>query len=229
MANLVVVEDNSSYAEDVADYLMQCGHQVRVVAQAAALWQALAAEPAHAVLLDLGLPDEDGFQVIPKLRLAYPACGLIVLTARVALDNRIQGLRLGADAYLTKPIKFPELAAQIEAVCRRVVPLGHVAEQSSPWRLQIVGRLIELRGKGSIALSEKEFNFLHLLAQNRLPVPRESLLLGMGGDDDLVAVRRMDMLVYRLRKKIRARWDVELPLRSSYGGGFSLSVAFDLI
>jgi DNA-binding response OmpR family regulator len=227
MEHIVVVEDNSSYAEDVAEYLAKCGYAVRTVATVAGLWQTLAGAAADVVLLDLGLPDDDGFNVIPKLRKLHPDCGVVVLTARVTIDNRVKGLRLGADAYLTKPIKFPELAAHIEAVCRRVSRRERV-NPSSPWRLGRVGRLIELDGKGSIPLNEKEFDFLHLLAQSRLPVSRESLLIGMGESDDPVATRRMDMLVYRLRKKVKAAWDVDLPLRSSYGGGFGLSVIMDL-
>lgn len=227
MLKIVVVEDNSSYAEDVADYLVKSGYAVRVVGQASELWLTLAAEPADLVLLDLGLPDEDGFAIIPKMRKLYPASGLIVLTARVTFDNRVQGLRLGADAYLTKPIKFPELAANIEAVCRRLQPQD-AAEQASPWRLCTAGYRLELQGQGAMPLAEKEFSFLHLLTQSRLPVPRESLLIGMGEANDLVAARRMDMLVYRLRRKVRAAWAIELPLRSAYGGGFALTAKFEL-
>jgi DNA-binding response OmpR family regulator len=227
MGKIVVVEDNASYAEDVSEYLVRTGYAVRTVPNAAGLWQSLAADSADVVLLDLGLPDEDGFAVIPKLRQLHPDCGLIVLTARVSFDSRIQGLRLGADAYLTKPIKFPELAAHIEAVCRRVRPKER-QEPPPSWKLTTLGYQIAFQGREAIALTEKEFNFLHILAQNRLAVPRESLLLGIGDSNDPQAIKRMDMLVYRLRKKIKAAWDIELPLRSSYGGGFSLSEAFDL-
>lgn len=227
MESIVIVEDNVSYAEDVAEFLTEAGYAVRVVPGAAALWRSLAESPAAIVLLDLGLPDGDGFDVIPKLRQFYPDCGLLVLTARVSLDSRIQGLRLGADAYLTKPIKFPELLANIEAVGRRV--FRRAPERVvSPWRLRVLGRHIELLGKGSLSLSDREFGFLHLLAQSLTPVPRESLLLGLGETNDQTAAHRLDMLVYRLRKKVRTAWDVELPLRSAYGGGFGLMERFEL-
>jgi DNA-binding response OmpR family regulator len=223
----IVVEDNASYAEDVAEFLVGAGHAVRIAPSVDALWRGMADQPAAIVLLDLGLPDGDGFDAIPKLRQFYPDCGLLVLTARVSLDSRIQGLRLGADAYLTKPIKFPELLANIEAVGRRV--LRSVPERpATPWRLKVFGRRIELLGKGSLALSDKEFGFLHLLAQSLTPVPRDALLVGMGETNDLASIRRLDMLAYRLRKKVRTAWDVELPLRSSYGGGFGLAELFEL-
>lgn len=227
MARIIIAEDNFSYAEDVAEYLTGVGYEVGTVASAAELWPALSSEHAAIVLLDLGLPDDDGFNIIPKLRKFYPDMGLIVLTARVTTDNRIHGLRLGADCYLTKPIKFPELAAHIEALCRRM-PLVGKAAQPSLWMLRVAARQIECMGKGAVALSEKEFDFLHLLAQNRQPVPRKTLLIGMGENDIPGTASRMDMLVYRLRKKVKTAFGEELPLRSSYGGGYVLFVPFSL-
>jgi DNA-binding response OmpR family regulator len=228
MTKIIFVEDNLSYVEDVADYLVGIGYEVEHIPHAAALWSALSEEHADVILLDLGLPDEDGFNIIPKLRQRYPDTRLIVLTARVTLDDRIQGLRLGADAYLTKPIKFPELAAHIEALCRRISSEGKNTPYS-PWRLDTATRQIEFTGKRAIALTEREFRFLHLLAQNRQPVPRASLLIGMGEKQDQDAAARIDMLVYRLRKKIKTGLGDELPLRSAYGGGYHLSIQFKLV
>ncbi len=227
MSKIIVVEDNLSYAEDVAEYLTGVGYETEIVPNADGLWFSLSREGADVILLDLGLPDEDGFNLIPKLRKLYPDMGLIILTARGTTDNRIQGLRLGADGYLIKPIKFPELAAHIEALCRRM-PGYEKTKQSSSWALRLAGRQIELAGKNSIALTEKEFNFLHLLAQNQQPVPRKSLLVGIGEPDVPEAANRIDMLVYRLRKKVKTATGEELPLRSSYGGGYGLLVPFSL-
>ena len=225
VTRIIVVEDNRPYAEDVAEYLAEIGYQAETAHSAGELWAALSSGHADVVLLDLGLPDEDGFQVIPQLRRRYPDTGLIVLTARVATDSRIQGLRLGADSYLTKPIKFPELSAHIEALCRRVRPKRD--DERPSWVLRTAARQIEFEGT-AVALTEKEFNFLHLLAQNRQPVPRRSLLIGMNERDDPDSVNRMDMLVYRLRKKIKTSLGEELPLRAEYGGGYGLSVPFHL-
>jgi DNA-binding response OmpR family regulator len=226
MTKIIFAEDNRSYAEDVADFLAEAGYTIEIVGNAADLWAALSQSHFDMVLLDLGLPDEDGFHIIPQLRKLYPETGLIVLTARVTTDNRIQGLRLGADSYLTKPIKFPELAAQIEALCRRVRPKVDVELPS--WVLRTAGRQLELKGKGIVALTEKEFDFLHLLAQNKQPVPRKSLLFGLGENFDPEVTGKMDMLVYRLRKKIHTSLGEELPLRSEYGSGYALSVTFQI-
>jgi DNA-binding response OmpR family regulator len=225
MTQILIVEDNSEYAADMAEFLVEYGHEVAVAASAAEMWAALSRTPAAVVVLDLGLPDEDGFNVIPRMRQLYPGIGLLVLTGRVAFDNRILGLRLGADHYLSKPIKFPELAAHIEALERRVRPLEPVAPPSK-WNLRVSARQLELMG-AVIDLTEKECSFLHLLTINTRPVPRQQIVAGMGGDDPDDS-RRVDMLVYRLRKKARSGLGQDLPLRSAYGEGYSLSAGFTL-
>jgi DNA-binding response OmpR family regulator len=224
MTQILIVEDNGEYAGDMAEFLEELDHEVTIATTAGEMWAALTKTPAAVVVLDLGLPDEDGFNVIPRMRQLYPGIGLLVLTGRVAFDNRILGLRLGADHYLTKPIKFPELAAHIEALDRRVRP-QEPAPLPSKWNLRVSARQLELMG-AVIDLTEKECNFLHLLTINTRPVPRQVIVAGMGGDDD--ASRRVDMLVYRLRKKARSGLGQDLPLRSAYGEGYSLSAGFTL-
>ena len=225
MTQILIVEDNGDYAADMAEFLLGLDHQVEVATSAADMWAALTRNPHAVVVLDLGLPDEDGFNVIPRMRQLYPEIGLLVLTGRVAFDSRIMGLRLGADHYLTKPIKFPELAAHIEALDRRVRP-QEPAPALSKWTLKVTARQLELMG-AVIDLTEKECNFLHLLTMNTRPVPRQVIVARMGGDDP-EASRRVDMLVYRLRKKARLGLGQDLPLRSAYGEGYSLSAGFNL-
>jgi DNA-binding response OmpR family regulator len=225
MTQILIVEDNGEYAGDMADFLRELGHDVTIATTASHMWAALTRTPTAVVVLDLGLPDEDGFNVIPRMRQLYPEIGLLVLTGRVAFDNRILGLRLGADHYLTKPIKFPELAAHIEALDRRVGPQETVPLPAK-WTLRLAARRLELQGQ-AITLTEKECNFLHLLTINTRPVPRQVIVAGIGGDDP-DAGRRVDMLVYRLRKKARSGLGQDLPLRSAYGEGSSLSTSFNL-
>jgi DNA-binding response OmpR family regulator len=223
MTKILIVEDNPDYAEEMAQFLSDLEHEVAISRCAADMWAALGQGKADVVVLDLGLPDADGFDVIPRMRQLYPQIGLLVLTGRVALDSRILGLRLGADHYLTKPIKFLELAAHIEALERRVSPqlTGHES-----WMLKAGARTLELMGL-SISLTEKEFSFLHLLTMNTRPVSRDVIVAGLG-DNDPDAGRRIDMLAYRLRKKVRTGLGQDLPLRSAYGEGYSLSASFTL-
>lgn len=226
MARLIIVEDNLSYAEDLADYLGEIGHEVTIAGSGEEMWSVLSRQSADIILLDLGLPDDSGFNIIPRLRELHPDTGVLVLTARVMLDSRILGLQLGADNYLTKPIKFPEVAAHIEALGRRVRHHEAAAPERA-WSLRRSQRQLEMSGAPAIDLTEKEFRFLHMLALSTQPIPRDSLIVGLGGDqpDDN---RKMDMLVYRLRRKVKDSVGIELPLRSAYGEGYSLSVAMHL-
>ena len=225
MTTILIVEDNLDYAEEMAAFLTTLEHEVETASCASEMWLALSRGQTGVVVLDLGLPDEDGFNVIPRMRQLYPHIGLLVLTGRVAFDSRILGLRLGADHYLTKPIKFSELSAHIEALERRIGPPERGSKPEN-WTLRVGARQIELMGL-VIDLTEKEFNFLHLLTMNTRPVPRDVIVVSMGGTDP-DAGRRIDMLVYRLRKKARTGLGRDLPLRSAYGEGYSLSASFNL-
>lgn len=119
MAEILIVEDNVAYAEEVADYLAECGHQVAICATAQAMWAALQVASAEIVLLDLKLPDACGLPLIPQLCERVPAISILVFSALGMPDCRMQALRAGAHDYLIKPIKFPVLAQHIEALCAR--------------------------------------------------------------------------------------------------------------
>jgi DNA-binding response OmpR family regulator len=167
------------------------------------------------------------------MRLCYPQIGLLVLTNGIRIEARIRGLRLGADHFMTKPISAPKLAANIEALCRRLYSYQQsVQPTAQTWRLRTCERQLQANGEKTIQLTEKEFNFLHLLAISEQPVAREKLTQDMqlptsGNDHD--NAKRIDMLVYRLRKKVKEGLAKDLPLHSAYGAGYSLSVSLSLI
>lgn len=226
MPRILIVEDNQAYAEEVAGYLTGNGHAVSVAGDAASLWKILASAGFDIVLLDLGLPDEDGFTVIHQLRLIHPAIGLVVLTARVRTDSRIDGLRLGADYYLTKPTKLAEIEAVINTLNRRLSHAPPSAVTEPKWVLNAARRQLESGSGGKTDLTEKEFAFLHLLSRTPHSLPRDRVLAALGEKEAADAGRKLDMLVYRLRKKISTAHGQELPLRTNYGGGYSLAVPF---
>jgi DNA-binding response OmpR family regulator len=195
---------------------------VHITNNASDMWSALSHGNGRGVL-DLGLPDEDGFNVIPRMRQLYPQIGVLVLTGRVAFDNRILGLRLGADHYLTKPIKFPELAAHIEALDRRVGPQETVPEPGK-WTL----KRSPAGADGHHHRPDGKRVQFPAFADHQHPSRAARVIVaGMGGDDP-DAGRRVDMLVYRLRKKAATGLGQDLPLRSAYGEGYSLSASFNL-
>ena len=126
---ILVVEDDPGIATGLEVNLRQRGHAVDICASVASAWNALCAEPFEALVLDMGLPDGDGGELLRRLRaggagdVPDPATPVLIMTARDAISQRIAGLDLGADDYLAKPFDFDELAARLRAITRRAVEL----------------------------------------------------------------------------------------------------------
>jgi len=158
------------------------------------------------LLLDVVLPGKDGFEILRELRDSHPQLPVIMLTARGTEDDRVRGLKLGADDYVVKPFSATELLARVEAVLRRS------AERPSDLReLQLADRAVDLElGRVSLPngeeyrLSDLETRLLRYLAVNRgRPVDRKELLQRVwGGNAGEMETRAVDMHVRRLREKI---------------------------
>jgi DNA-binding response OmpR family regulator len=174
---ILVVEDDHRVARGLVTALTRAGFEVRRVMTAA---DALAAPPADIVLLDLGLPDDDGLSVCRALRRRH-ACGVIMLTARGEPRDRVLGLRSGADDYVVKPFGMEELLARIDAVARRTRP-----DRGRPAALGLVragGLTLDLdarqarAGERALELTPKEFDLLHLLAAHADRVCSRSMIV----------------------------------------------------
>ncbi len=165
---LLLVEDDPSIAATLEQGLRSHGFDVVAVPTGGA---ALTATGYDLVLLDLGLPDLDGAEVCRRLRASGSSLPIIMLTARAEEFDRVLGLELGADDYVTKPFSLRELVARIRAVARRTGGSGAVGDPAGAERLLQVGRLvIDLRtrrvrlGEGEVTLTAKEFDLLAYLA-----------------------------------------------------------------
>jgi DNA-binding response OmpR family regulator len=201
---VLVVEDDQTLAEVVETYLTREGFTVHLAADGATgLEQALRLEP-DLVVLDLMLPVLDGFEVCRRLRKVLPI-PVIMLTARGEEDDRIAGLELGADDYLTKPFSPRELTARVKAVLRRagggVAPTSGAALEAGQIELDLVAH--EARRSGNVlSLTAKEFDLLaHFMAHPRRAFRRDELLEQVWGwsygDTATVTVH-----VRRLREKV---------------------------
>jgi two-component system response regulator RegX3 len=197
--DVLIVEDDDAVAEPLAKGLGREGFDVRRAADGAA---ALAAAPADLVLLDLGLPDMDGFEVCRALR-ARSAVPIIVLSARGEEIDRVIGLELGADDYLVKPFGFRELLARIRAVTRRT-------ERRPEAQLIEVGQLrIDLRthqvivAGNPVSLTPKEFDLLTFLAGDPGAVRTRSDILDEVWDPHWYGpTKTLDVHVASLRRKL---------------------------
>lgn len=206
-ARIVIVEDEPAIRRGVSDALRLSGYDVTEAADGAVGLREGAAAGVDLVLLDLLLPKRDGLDVLTELRKTCPARPVIILTARGGEDDRVKGLKMGADDYVVKPFSAKELLARVEAVLRRT--LKPVAEVRTA---HLGGGTIDLPrrevrwGCGTRAdLSETEAALLKYLLMNReRAVSREELLTRVWGIGTAgLETRAVDMHVARLRAKLK--------------------------
>jgi DNA-binding response OmpR family regulator len=178
----------------------------------------LAGVDPEILLLDIGLPGEDGYAIAARMRRQRPQLGIIMLTGRDHLEDRIKGLEEGADLYFAKPVDLRELAAAIGSLHRR---LGAAAPRA--WRLDRREARLHTPGGIPVPLTDLELRFLGpLLDRPGEVVDREELCLALEQRPDPYAIHRMDTLVSRLRAKVlRSSPDEPLPVRARHGRGFA--------
>ncbi len=214
---VLVVEDDGGIAKGLKNHLQQQGHAVDIADRIAAAWSALCTEPFDLVLLDLGLPDGDGSEVLRRLRLAPegalpdPGTPVLIMTARDGIDARIAGLDLGADDYVTKPFDPGELSARMRALRRRSA--GRARAQLRCGDLLIDPATHEvLRAGQGVELSAREFAVLMALLEVRPRVlSRQQLEARLYNWDRTVDSNAIEVHVHHLRKKLG--WQVIRTLR----------------
>jgi DNA-binding response OmpR family regulator len=219
-ARVLVVEDDVDIAGVLRRSLDKEGYDVRVAGDGEdALDQAAVFEP-DAVVLDLGLPKLDGVEVCRRLR-ADGDVPILVLTARDALESRVEGLDSGADDYLVKPFERDELLARMRALLRRRPPRGSAALVTGDLMLKPDSREVR-RGERRIDLTAREFELLEYLMRNeRLVVSRQALLDDVWGYHPFAETNTIDVFVSNLRRKLEAKGEPRL-LHTVRGAGYVL-------
>ncbi|KZE12263.1 MULTISPECIES: response regulator [Sphingomonas] len=199
---ILIVEDDAPLARSIAALLRGAGHAVDHVATGEDALMVLATEPYALVVLDVGLPDLDGFAVLQALRKRGDRVPVLMLTARDALDDRVRGLDLGADDYLRKPFAPEELEARIRALGRRrggdpmpELVIGTLTLNRSTGQAQVGERPLDLR--------RREWAVLDALATRAGQiVPRETLQSEVFGYDEPVGPNAIEVNITRLRGKL---------------------------
>lgn len=209
MTRILVIEDNRDLAYGLRNNLEIEGFQVDVAEDGrAGLASARGAKP-DLVILDLMLPELDGFRVLRALREDGSAVPILILTARGEEADKVRGLRLGADDYVTKPFGLLELLARVEALLRRT--RGTAPEDGKDASFSFGDVLVDpasrvvLRKGAALELAPKEFELLMALARARgAVVPRLELMRQVWGYSDAVVTRTVDTHVAELRRKLEA-------------------------
>ena len=199
---IFLVEDDPLLADGLTRSLRQADFVVDCIHDGEQADHVLAAESYDVVILDLGLPKLDGFEVLKRLRRRGATVPVLVLTARDALADRVKGLDLGADDYLTKPFDLPELEARVRALIRRGQSGGSLLLTHGPLALDIGGRRATLDGV-PLELSARELGVLEvLMLRIGRVVNKEQLAEQLYGWDDEVGANAIEVYVHRLRKKL---------------------------
>jgi DNA-binding response OmpR family regulator len=217
---VLVVEDDDEIAQVLQRSLRLDGYDVRIAGDGeAALDQAAAYHP-DLVILDLGLPKLDGIEVARRLRAADDV-PILMLTARDAVESRVEGLDSGADDYLVKPFEREELRARLRALLRRRPPRGSASLVVADLSLNPDTHEVK-RGERTVELTQREFELLEYLMRNeRIVVPRQRLLEEVWGYDPFAATNTIEVFISNLRRKLEASGESRL-LHTIRGAGYVL-------
>ena len=218
---VLLVEDDRALSQAVRDGLAAQGMAVDPVGTARAARTMLPANPYDCIVLDLGLPDEDGLSLLRELRARGDEIPVLVLTARGTVEDRVDGLNAGADDYLLKPFAFPELTARIRALIRRggsavptVLRVGDL--ELDPGRFRVT------RAGVPISLTAKEFAILECLMTHAGQLVTRSMLLDQCWDASYEGLSNLvDVHVGRVRRKLEVTGGPPL-LHTIRGAGFVL-------
>jgi two-component system OmpR family response regulator len=219
---ILIAEDNASLAEALRFTLTEAGYAVDWAADGAAADSILKDDVFGLVILDVGLPKLDGFEVLRRFRRRNPGTPVLILSAREKPEEKVQGLDLGADDYLVKPFSLSELQARVRALLRRghgavapVVAYGNLT-------FDTIARTAALNGS-VLALSTHETSVLEVLLRRfgRI-VSKEHLVEQLYSYDNEVSQNAIEVYVHRVRKKIAG---AGVNVRTLYGRGYLLDYA----
>ena len=216
---ILIVEDDPLLADGLTRSLRQGDYAVDCVGDGLKADNALAAQGYDLVILDLGIPGVDGFEVLRRLRRRGSHTPVLILTARDALNDRVKGLDLGADDYLTKPFELPELEARARALIRRGQAGGASLITNGSLTLDTAGRRVTMDGT-PLDLTAREFGVLEvLMMRSGRVVGKEQLAEKLYGWDEEVGPNAIEVCVHRLRKKIEP---AHVTIRTIRGLGYLL-------
>jgi two-component system, OmpR family, response regulator MprA len=217
---VLVVEDDTDIAGVLRRSLDKEGYEVRVAGDGESALDEAGVFSPDAVVLDLGLPKLDGVEVCRRLRTEGDV-PILILTARDALDSRVEGLDSGADDYLVKPFEREELLARLRALLRRRPPRGSASIVVGDLRLNPATREA-FRGDRELDLTAREFELLeHLMRNERIVVSRQSLLDEVWGYHPFAETNTVDVFISNLRRKLEQGGEPRV-LHTIRGAGYVL-------
>ena len=230
---ILVVDDDPQITSLLSRYLSRQGYEVICAATGSEMRAALSRETIDLCVMDVGLPDADGFELTREIRQSSNL-PIIVLSVRNETYDRVFGLEFGADDYVTKPFEPRELLARIRSVLRRtrIESLARVSAQQSkvllqfgPWIVNLSERTVTHSQTGAEAgLTSMEFDLLRAFVEHpRLALTRDQLIDLARGRSTIIGDRAVDVHIMRLRKKLEPKGDQPRFIKTIHGIGYCLA------
>ncbi|PPC89852.1 MAG: DNA-binding response regulator [Methylobacter sp.] len=219
---ILLIEDDSVLADGLLNTLGNNGYAVELASTGAYAEQLLLAQDFDLVVLDLGLPDMDGLQFLRKLRQRKLPLPILILTARDAINDRIEGIEQGADDYMTKPFELRELEARIHALIRRCYGGFNDNIQLGQLSLSTLEQQVLADGQ-PMALSAREYGVLEiLLLQAGKVVSKDRIAQRLSNEADGLADNAIEVYIHRVRKRLEP---YQVNIRTIRGLGYLLETA----
>jgi DNA-binding response OmpR family regulator len=218
---ILVIEDEAKVASFIKKGLQQSGYEIDIAVNGEEGYEKIRNGNFDLILLDLMLPKMSGFDLIPLIRECKPAIPIIAVTAKAAVEDRVQGLNLGCDDYLVKPFSFAELLARIQVQLRRGDPSANLELRAADLVLNPLRRKVTRAGK-NIELSNKEFFLLEYLLRNKDQIVTRNMIVENVWDasfDNFTNV--VDVYINYLRNKIDRDFEPRL-IQTVRGVGYML-------
>lgn len=215
-----MAEDDSAIGRAMKEGLETAGFRVTLIKDGSEVMPELDRQPYSLLILDLMLPKLDGIEVCREIRRSRHTLPILMVTARDAVADRVDGLNSGADDYMTKPFEFPELLARVKALLRRqnlvrgsVIEVGDLVIDSTQKTVR--------RGTREILLTPREFTLLEALAQNTGAVLSKEDIAHRVWEDEYTSSNTVEVHVKNLRRKLEEEGEAKL-IQTMHGMGYSL-------
>ncbi len=221
---ILLAEDDENLGNVIRDYLQICGYEIILMADGDLAWKTYQTHKFDLCILDVMMPKMDGFTLAEKIREKNQQIPILFLTAKSAKDDKLNGFRLGADDYISKPFNIEELVLRIEVFLKRsklispkrnLFEIGNYVFDYSNLSLKIAEQVT--------SLTQKEADVLRILCINiGNVIKREEILLPIWGNDDYFSGRSLDVFISKLRKYLRE--DSNIEIQNVHGVGFKLQL-----
>ncbi|SFC47875.1 DNA-binding response regulator, OmpR family, contains REC and winged-helix (wHTH) domain [Parapedobacter composti] len=222
---ILIIEDEEGLRDNISQFLNKEQYTVETAGDFHAAMEKIAGYDYDCILLDVGLPNGNGLDILKSLKFRQKRDNVIIISARDSLDDKLEGLGLGADDYLTKPFHLAELNARIKAVLRRKALGGRNVVKLNNMELDFDERTVSVSGT-DIHLNRKEFDILAFFVVNKNRLIYKSALAEHVWGDHMDNADNFDFIysqIKNLRKKLKEH-GTNLEIQAIYGVGYKLTV-----